>query len=570
MKKVAKLFFVVLFFFFISINKIYAFDAIVSSSVNIRTGPSTGYGTRGILSAGNIISVMETISASNSGCSTGLWYKYIYNNETSYSCSANFDTTNRYNRPWTTPGKSINNGAKYIAAGYISKGQYTSYLTKFNVNPGSSYSVYTHQYMTNVRGAYYESARTYSAYSNNNLLSQPLVFTIPIFNNMPSVTILPGGTETPPGSSITTDIAFDEDLVAKGFTETYIARLRELHTLYPNWTFESLRTNLDWNSVVSAEQPNSYIDGNITAYRAANNGNCNDPSSPYCLKEGANWYLANVATTAYFLDPRNFLDSHHIFMFLKLSYSAVETEAVLSSMLQNTFMSGTSSLDNKTYAKLFNEAGAEHNVSPIFLVSKVIQEVGVNGSAATTGAAFTYNDTQYSGIYNFYNIGAYSNVYDGLFWASVGITNTTTSSEESTYLSQFGLTKRSTYITGIPIGTTVSYVKGKAGSLTISITNSSGTELNSTATISTGTKVNISDESNTYDYTAVLYGDISGDGDINAVDLLYLRKHLLGTQTLTGANYEAAKIAKNSTLNAVDLLYLRRYLLDSNTYKITQ
>lgn len=563
MKKIITLVLIVLTSFLFTINKLYALDAIVSSSVNMRTGPSTSYSSLGLLSTGTVISVIDTVSSSDSSCSTRAWYKYIYNGNTVYSCSSLFDATNKYNRPWDTPGKSIYYGAKYIANGYISKGQYTSYLTKFNVNPDSSYSLFTHQYMTNVRGAYFEANRTYSAYSNNKLLSQPLVFKIPIFNSMPAETILPGGTSTPVGQTIITDLTFEDKLNAQGFPEAYKSRLRELHTKYPSWTFESLKTNITWSTAVAKEQPHSYIDSSNTAYIVSTK-----------IVEYPNWRVANSAVTAYYLDPRNFLSEQKIFMFLKLSYSSVETESVMSSMLQNTFMFGTSSLDKKTFAKLFVEAGSGNNVSPIFLVSKVIQEVGTNGSAATTGGSFNYGGITYQGIYNFYNIGAYTNVYDGLFWASVGVSITTPTTPitptESTYLTQFGLTKKSSYVTGVPLGTTVAQVKENADNININITNSSNTTLSNSALISTGTKITISDGTNSYLYTTVIYGDTSGDGNINAIDLLGIRRHLLGTQKLTGANLEAAKIAKSSSLTASDLLYLRRYLLDSNTYKISQ
>jgi hypothetical protein len=49
-----------------------------------------------------------------------------------------------------------------------------------------------------------------------------------------------------------------------------------------------------------------------------------------------------------------------------------------------------------------------------------------------------------------------------------------------------------------------------------------------------------------------------------------MRKYLLNTQDLSGANLQAAKIAKGNSVGAPDLLYLRKYLFDSNTYKITQ
>ncbi len=87
-----------------------------------------------------------------------------------------------YLRPWTDPYRSIVGGAEYIASSYISKGQNTGYLQKFNV---TSYKRYSHQYMTNVEAAYSEAIKTKNAYSGT-LDESPLVFSIPVYNNMPS------------------------------------------------------------------------------------------------------------------------------------------------------------------------------------------------------------------------------------------------------------------------------------------------------------------------------------------------------------------------------------------------
>lgn len=86
-----------------------------------------------------------------------------------------------YLRPWTDPYRSILGGAQYISQGYISKGQNTGYLEKFNV---TSYQTYKHQYMTNVEAAYAEAIKTWNAYSG--MVDQaPLLFSVPIFENMP-------------------------------------------------------------------------------------------------------------------------------------------------------------------------------------------------------------------------------------------------------------------------------------------------------------------------------------------------------------------------------------------------
>ena len=93
-----------------------------------------------------------------------------------------------WNRPWTSPSKSIIGGALWIADGYINVGQNTMYLHKFNV---TKVSTYYHQYMTNIRSAYSQSYTMYDTFFETDSLEQPLVFTIPIYNNMPEKTEYP-------------------------------------------------------------------------------------------------------------------------------------------------------------------------------------------------------------------------------------------------------------------------------------------------------------------------------------------------------------------------------------------
>lgn len=91
-----------------------------------------------------------------------------------------------YGRPWTTPYKSIVGGAQYIAANYINKGQDTLYFQKFNVRPTDSKQLFLHQYMTNVQAPYSEGKTTRGAYSSLGILSDSMVFYIPVYSNMPA------------------------------------------------------------------------------------------------------------------------------------------------------------------------------------------------------------------------------------------------------------------------------------------------------------------------------------------------------------------------------------------------
>jgi len=86
-----------------------------------------------------------------------------------------------YGRPWNSIAKSIAGGAAYYGENFVSQGQDTFYLKKFNVQGNN---LYKHQYMTNVEGAAGEGAKLSRAYTDE-MKKQTLVFKIPVYKNMP-------------------------------------------------------------------------------------------------------------------------------------------------------------------------------------------------------------------------------------------------------------------------------------------------------------------------------------------------------------------------------------------------
>lgn len=92
---------------------------------------------------------------------------------------------------------------------------------------------------------------------------------------------------------------------------------------------------------------------------------------------------------------------------------------------------------------------------------------------------------------------------------------------------------------------------------TITVTGPGGAAV--TGTVGTGMKVNVGFTS----YTAVIYGDLDGDGQINATDLLLLKRHILGVGTLSGAYAIAANVDRDASggVSSTDLLALKRHIL---------
>lgn len=99
-----------------------------------------------------------------------------------------------YSRPWTNRYRSIYGGACYIGKQYINAGQNTLYLQKFNVTATRRYD---HQYMANIEAPNSEATKTSAAYGSDKE-NTPIVFSIPVYNNMPaSACPMPSGGANP-------------------------------------------------------------------------------------------------------------------------------------------------------------------------------------------------------------------------------------------------------------------------------------------------------------------------------------------------------------------------------------
>lgn len=572
------------------------------NQVRLRSGAGTNYNYIMELNDNTALTLLSGEKYNGDGCANG-WYKVKVDNKEGYICSTFTKTgiaKSSYNRPWTSPKKAIYGGAEFVADGYISSGQNTSYLKKFNVNPNAYYNVYTHQYMANISAPYSEAANAYKSYKENNLLSLPLHFTIPIFNNMPAKTSHPVYGEEQGGTSTVKDQAFEAELNKQGFDETYKRWLRVIHEAHPNWTFQSLKTNLDFNTSIAREKYTSSVYYTCTACREVPN-----------YETEKNWYIANDQTVGYFLDPRNFLEEDSILMFEDLSYSNNYTEQTVKSVLKGTFMEGTDPIDHEAYSKIFLEAGKAFNVSPIYLASLSKQEVGPKGSFTTTGEQIEYNGITYIGFYNFFNIGAYSSEPNpakaGIVYASSGAArnsegtyvgniggspavpvsnttntnnnqnptptnnqsqeepkpttteNTSTNSSLAAVLKSMNLNQKNSYVTNFKVGTKVSSISNK----NITIKDAKGNKADTNATISTGYTLNFTSSEK---LTAVIYGDLNGDGTINSGDILKMRQQMLGQIRLDGAYLEAAHVKTLSgSINSGDLLKLRQQILGQTT-----
>ena len=63
-------------------------------------------------------------------------------------------------------------------------------------------------------------------------------------------------------------------------------------------------------------------------------------------------------------------------------------------------------------------------------------------------------------------------------------------------------------------------------------------------------------------FKIVVLGDVNGDGQINALDMIKMNRHVLGISSLTGAYLTAADAnGKNDGANALDMIIMNRHIL---------
>lgn len=520
-------------------------------------------------------------AATGGGCSKG-WYYVYYKGNYGYVCSGlvgilgEADTS--YDRPWTSPKKAIVGGAKFISSGYISKGQNTSYLKKYNVNPNSFYSFYTHQYMANLRAPASEANTTYKSLYDNNLLGNSYNFSIPVYNDMPERNYSYNGLyQVDIPTTDETDDSFEN--MIRDFPDSYKPALRYIHKLHNNWTFTPLKTNLSFNDVFVNEKLVSSIE--------ISTGVCE--GNPYTVTENG-WCIGNDDVTKFFIDPRNFLTEKYVFMFENLGYSELYNEDAVYGVIKDTFMKGNSEIDNQSYKSIFVEAGKTASVSPLYLASLARQESGTEVTNTTSGEEFSYEGFTYKGLYNFFNIGASSGESNpalaGLVYANGGRgvnnvvspdnNNSNNNSDNNAnsdntdinvsnnFIEMLQVGKTGEYLRGYDLGTTVENIKNKVGSrANVVIKDSNGYEKNGNDPIGTGYTIEISNGRAKQSYTYVMYGDLNGDGEINSADLLKMRQYLLGNNNLSGAFLISAYLNGDNEINSADLLRIRQHLLGS-------
>ena len=220
--------------------------------------------------------------------------------------------------------------------------------------------------------------------------------------------------------------SYYNSLRSKGFPESYLPYLAEIHARHPNWVFEAEKINIDFNDVIEGESAygrnlleGAYFSQNYRSMGINTYDILNDTFYQYPTEAG--WYDASTEAIAYYMDPRTYLNEKYIFAFESLKFNSAHNSDIIKKVLssQSFWPKVYQGYDGNIYEDIV-KATEEVDISAVHIASRIKQEItGISETDPRLGGTFNYNGQSYSGYYNFFNIGVYGDnkIVNGMVYA---------------------------------------------------------------------------------------------------------------------------------------------------------
>ena len=492
---------------------------------------------------------------------------------------ASEQTKNKYMIPWNTKERAITGGGIFIGSSYINVGQNTIYLQKFDVNDERGEDLFWHQYMTNVLAPYSESKSIYQGYAKTGILSTPMTFIIPVYENMPAIpaqspSIDPNdytedntkvycnnsgkvNVRTGPSTSyeIITTVTYQDKMtrIQKGkqtgdrwdrvilengivgyIFQTYVSEM-------PDVQIESIELNMENTTLSKGETkqlqvtilPEEAKDHKVT-YTSSH------PEVATVDEKGKITALRSGKTTITVKAQENEVENQiEIEVYSKVTGITIDQT--------DTYMQVGDVLE--IHANIEPEDADNQNIAYNSDKPEIasIDNTGVITANQEGKAIIRVTSEENSQIYEECNITVVRKM------------------EDSEIHFDSPLRVNLFEITGIEEEhNTVREIKEKIiTNLEVVIVNKDNQVMQETDIVGTGTKIQIKENGNLLrEYKIILYGDANGDGKINSVDLLVLQRHILEIERMEEIYQKACNIRKDGKKpSSVDLLLIQRHIL---------
>lgn len=203
-----------------------------------------------------------------------------------------------------------------------------------------------------------------------------------------------------------TDEEFEAYLTKQKFPESYKVQLRKLWAQHPTWVFKAQHLSMTWSKALLEEsKPLKNAVTEPESWKSMEEGAYNWKTESYVAVDSGGWVTASPAVVAYYMDPRNFLDETNLFQFESLQYTDSQTVKGVKAILPSRF---------DQYAEDLLKAAKASEVSAYFLATRMAQE-----GSRIDGDFVGDDGTDFAGIYNFFNYGAYAGDQYGAYHGAV-------------------------------------------------------------------------------------------------------------------------------------------------------
>lgn len=240
---------------------------------------------------------------------------------------------------------------------------------------------------------------------------------------------------------------------------------------------------------------------------------------------------------------------------------------------------GAQLLGNSYIAKgQYNIYLQKFNVVPTDVSKLFIHQYMTNIKAPSSESSSTYSTYNNLGLLETgftFKIPVYTNMNNTIDNSGSGATkdeedNGLSSLSVATIVTEAGYKLSNNYMTGVKLSSKVdniiTEIESISGKDTVSVVDSKGNKY--TGVVKTGIVVKVKNKAGTTDLTVVIKGDTSGDGNINALDLLQVQKRILDVYEFSEIQTLAGDTSGDGKINALDLLQVQKDILD--VYEIKQ
>ena len=471
---------------------------------------------------------------------------------------------------WTDPEKAIKGGANFLAKDYISNGQDTLYLQKYDVDDSDG-SLYSYQYMQNIAAAKSEGYSVKQSYSNMGLLNSSINFIIPVYENMPTEACKEPGTE----NIVTQDIKIKGTKVnvreGKSTSSNVLATVNTGDVLLRIEIASQIENGYYWDKVVLPDGRKGYLARNYIV-EIADITNCNDTAmtnTSVNLRNGPGTTGTTVITTLmkgqmvtrietgkYELDGykwdrvvladgrKGYIAQNYIDIVDNGSSGGTTTGEIIKVICPSGLKVREEPGTDKRVLTYLDKGDTltrvEKNVSTNngYNWDKIVTAEGVEGYIASGNASETYIEVVSSG--------------------ETPSTNPTTptGTNDNCKIEEGNLVCEP--------ATTVETIQDKYTDTTVVVKKADGTVVES-GNLGTGYSITVGDKT----YTVVKMGDINGDASIDTLDSLKVLRNYVGSENLENENLKAADINNDGTVDTLDSLKILRQYVGSENIEIS-